>query len=154
MAGSRYWLNRCKVTLSKWSRFHSPQSSPSSDTLYFLITAGPTPTFPSRRRRYGGYYGGVSTSTTTVSTWQIGTLVIDAWDGESKDLIWRGTAEETISPNPQKMEKKINKAVAKLFKAIVILVQIFVRYGVLVLFIIEVFEFWKAIDARRLLFLP
>ena len=65
---------------------------------------------------HGGYYGGVGTSTTTVSRWQIGTLVIDAWDGEDKDLIWRGTAEGTISSNPQKMERRINKAVNKLFK--------------------------------------
>lgn len=65
---------------------------------------------------YGGYYGGMGTSTTTVSTWEIGTLVIDAWDAESQKLIWRGTAEATVSSNPQKNEKKINKAVQKIFR--------------------------------------
>ncbi len=65
---------------------------------------------------HGGYHGGMGSSTTTVSTWTIGTLIIDAWDAETEKLIWRGMAEETVSKNPQKNEKKINKAVDKLFK--------------------------------------
>ncbi len=66
---------------------------------------------------HSGYYGSMATSaTTTVSTWHIGTLVIDAWDGESKNLIWRGIAEDTLSPKPEKMEMIINRAVEKLFK--------------------------------------
>jgi len=68
---------------------------------------------------YGpGWYwgGGVGTSTASVTTYEVGTLVIDAWDAKTKNLIWRGTASATVSPNPDKMERKINTAVEKLFK--------------------------------------
>lgn len=70
---------------------------------------------------YGGYYGGwgggIGTSTTTVSKYEVGTLVVDAWDAETKNLVWRGTATNiTVSDNPQKMEKRIDKALAKIVK--------------------------------------
>lgn len=68
---------------------------------------------------WGGGWGGASmgTSSTTVSTYEVGTLVVDAWSPETKNLVWRGTAGNiTVSPNPQKMEKKIDKALAKIVK--------------------------------------
>ncbi len=70
---------------------------------------------------YGGYYGGwgggMGTSTTTVSKYEIGTLVIDVWDAASKNLVWRGTATNiTVTDNPAKMEKRIDKALAKIVK--------------------------------------
>ncbi len=71
---------------------------------------------------YGGYYGryyggswGGGSSTTTVSTYQIGTLVIDIIDAESNQLVWRGAAGNiTIVDNPEKMAKKIDKAITKM----------------------------------------
>jgi hypothetical protein len=68
---------------------------------------------------YGGYWGGgFGTSSTTVSTWQVGTLVVDAWDSDSKNLVWRGMATNiTVSPNPDKMMKRIDKSLAKIVKA-------------------------------------
>ena len=68
---------------------------------------------------YGGYYGGwgggIGTSTTTVTKYEIGTLVVDVWDAKTKNLVWRGTATNiTVSDNPQKMEKRIDKALAKI----------------------------------------
>jgi len=69
---------------------------------------------------WGGYYGGYggfSGSNTTVSTYELGTLVVDAWDRKTEKLVWRGTATNmTISPNPEKMGKKIDKALAKIVK--------------------------------------
>ena len=62
---------------------------------------------------YGGY-GGIGTSTSSVYSYQVGTLIIDVWDAETKNLVWRGTAEATISRKPEKMEKKIKKAITKL----------------------------------------
>jgi len=68
---------------------------------------------------YGaGWYGGgvgMGTTSSNVTSYQVGTLVIDAWDAKTKNLIWRGTAEATVSPNPDKMERKITTAVDKLF---------------------------------------
>jgi len=69
---------------------------------------------------YGpGWYwggGGMRGSTTTVSTYQVGTLVIDMYSTAKKELIWRGTVSGTISDNPQKNAKLIQKAVEKVFK--------------------------------------
>ena len=43
-------------------------------------------------------------------------MVIDIWDARTKELVWRGTATDTVSDNPQKNEKKLKKAMEKLFK--------------------------------------
>ena len=65
----------------------------------------------------GGYYGGAS-SVSTVSTYQRGTLIVDVWDAKSNELVWRGIAENiTISDNPSKMMKRIDKALEKMVKA-------------------------------------
>ena len=62
---------------------------------------------------YGGMYGG--TASTTVTAYQVGTLVIDVWDAYTEKLIWRGMAAEIVlSDNPKKMAKKIDKALAKM----------------------------------------
>ena len=66
---------------------------------------------------YGGYYGGMGmgASTTNVYTYEIGTLVVDVWDPDSETLVWRGTATGiTIVENPQKMQKKVDKALRKI----------------------------------------
>ena len=72
---------------------------------------------------YGGYYGGrygmggvgMGTSTTSVSTYEMGTLVLDVWDAESETLVWRGMASNiVVTQNPEKMHKKIDKALKKM----------------------------------------
>lgn len=63
----------------------------------------------------GGYGGGMGMSTTTVSSYQKGTLVVDVWDAKSEKLIWRGMASNIVlTQNPTKMEKKIDKALKKM----------------------------------------
>jgi len=61
--------------------------------------------------------GGFGTATTQVSTYQIGTLVIDLFDAKTKEAIWRGTATKTLSDKPQKNAESLNKAIAEMFKA-------------------------------------
>ena len=70
---------------------------------------------------YGGYYGhyyGTAYSgmaTTTVTSYQVGTLVIDVWDADTQKLIWRGTAANVVlTENPSKMAKKVDKALRKI----------------------------------------
>lgn len=67
-------------------------------------------------RGWGYYGGGMGGSTTTVSTYTEGTLVIDMYSAEKKELIWRGSVTGTIDEDPQKNAKIIKKAVEKLFK--------------------------------------
>ncbi len=67
----------------------------------------------------GGWYGpsgGMTTGTT--STIYTGQLVLDMYSPSGHDLIWRGIAKKTIDPDakPEKREKNLNKAIAKLLK--------------------------------------
>ena len=65
----------------------------------------------------GGWrWGGFGETTTTVETYKVGTLVVDLYDSGNKQLIFRGTASDSLSSNPDKNEKKLEKAVDKMFK--------------------------------------
>ena len=66
---------------------------------------------------YRGAYGGMTTSGST-STIYIGQLVLDMYEVPKKNLVWRGVASKTLDPKakPEKQEKNIKKAVAKLLK--------------------------------------
>lgn len=67
---------------------------------------------------WGGYGGGMSTTTTTSSTINIGTLNVDIYDVAARNQIWRGAASKTLGSgkDPAKVNKNLNKAMAKLFK--------------------------------------
>jgi hypothetical protein len=63
--------------------------------------------------RFGGGMGSVTT--TTVDE---GTLVLDLYDPATKQLVWRGSATETVhqSGSPEKKQERLDKAMAKLLK--------------------------------------
>jgi hypothetical protein len=70
---------------------------------------------------YGGGAGwrmGGGMATATSSTLQVGTLAFDVYDQAGKQLIWKGTATKTLNPpkDPDKKQKNLDKAVAKLLK--------------------------------------
>jgi hypothetical protein len=65
------------------------------------------------RRGWGG--GGFGETTTTVDQIPVGTLVIDMYDGNSKQLVWRGMATDTLSSKPEKNTQMLDKAIGKLF---------------------------------------
>ena len=63
------------------------------------------------------HWGGTAThSTTRPTTYRYGTLVIDIVTADEKELVWRGSATDTISKNPEKNTAKINRAIEKLFE--------------------------------------
>ena len=67
----------------------------------------------------GGWYGGGGGMTTgQTSTIYIGQLALDMYASSPKNLVWRGNASKTIDPKakPEKQEKNLNKAVAKMLK--------------------------------------
>jgi hypothetical protein len=64
-------------------------------------------------RRWGG---GMVDETTTVDNYEVGTLIVCMFDGNSKQLIWRGTASGDVSDNSQKKIKSLAKVVQKMFK--------------------------------------
>ena len=61
-------------------------------------------------------FGGMGEATTTEQDYKEGTLVVDMYDAKTKQLIWRGSAEDTLSNNADKNEKNLDKGVAKMFK--------------------------------------
>ena len=68
----------------------------------------------------GGWYGypGGGMTTGQTSTIYTGQLAIDMYDPANKDLVWRGVASKTLDrkAKPDKQQKNLTKAVAKLFK--------------------------------------
>jgi hypothetical protein len=58
-------------------------------------------------------------STGTTSTIYVGQLAIDMYSATAKALVWRGVVSKTLDPKakPEKQEKNMGKAVAKLFKS-------------------------------------
>jgi hypothetical protein len=51
-----------------------------------------------------------------VETYEVGTLVVDLFDTETKQVVWWGTASDTVSDKPEKNTEHLNKAVEKMFK--------------------------------------
>ncbi len=70
--------------------------------------------------RYGGGMGmwgvGLSTGTATPVTVVKGTLVVDIYGAEPKLLLWRGTGNDTIHADPEKVENQIRDVVTEMFE--------------------------------------
>jgi hypothetical protein len=65
---------------------------------------------------WSGSWGGMGSSQTSSYSYTQGTLIIDIWDADEKKLIWRGSASAVVPENPQKLQKKIEKALRKMAK--------------------------------------
>ena len=64
----------------------------------------------------GGWrWGGFGETTTEAVNYPVGSLVLDLYDAHSHQLIWRGVSSESLSDKPEKNEKKLDKAVDKMF---------------------------------------
>jgi hypothetical protein len=63
--------------------------------------------------RWGGGFGN---ATTTVDNYKVGTLVVDLFDANSKQLIWRGSSSDTLSDKSDKNIKTLDKGVQKMFE--------------------------------------
>lgn len=68
----------------------------------------------------GGWYGSPGGGMTTgqTSTIYTGQLAVDMYDSTKHDLVWRGVASKTIDTKakPEKRQKNLDKAIAKLLK--------------------------------------
>lgn len=63
-----------------------------------------------------GFGGGMASA--TQSTINVGSLVLDMYNPNTKQLVWTGTATKAIDPssNQEKNQKSLNKAMQKLLK--------------------------------------
>jgi len=66
----------------------------------------------------GGMGGMGGMTTVTTHTVDIGTLALDFYDPNGKQLLWRGTASESVghSGTPEKKQERLDKAMSKLLK--------------------------------------
>jgi Domain of unknown function (DUF4136) len=67
-------------------------------------------------RGWGGLGDSFGESTTTEDTYKVGTLVVDLFDADTKKLIWRGSASDTLSDKSAKNIKNLDKGVDRMFE--------------------------------------
>ena len=82
-----------------------------------VMIHGATETRRQLNAMYGGggwRFGGMGTI--TESTYTVGTLILDIFDAGSKELLFRGTAEDQLATSADKNEKKLDKALEKMFR--------------------------------------
>lgn len=68
---------------------------------------------------FGGIWswkGGYTDFTTTVDKYEVGTLVVDLFDANTKKLIWRGSASKALSNKSDKNLTALDKGVQKMFE--------------------------------------
>ena len=66
---------------------------------------------------YGYGMGGPVSSTTRVVQYDEGTLVVDIWDADERELVWRGSVSGIlISDDPEKTQKNVVKAIESMGK--------------------------------------
>jgi hypothetical protein len=63
-----------------------------------------------------GWRWGGGMATTTVDRIPVGQLVVDIGDAKTKKLMWMANSSDTLADNPDKNQKKLNNALAKMFK--------------------------------------
>ena len=63
---------------------------------------------------YHDPYWGSTVTTTTVSEYTRGSLVVDIWDAATNKLVWRGTAIDIIASNSKAVDKKVDKILYKM----------------------------------------
>lgn len=91
----------------------SSETEMSLDVASYGYTWGPS--FAWDPYWHGAWAGGMGVSSATVRNYQVGTLIIDIIRAEDKMLVWRGSATGIVVPeNPEKLQKKIKKAVDKM----------------------------------------
>jgi hypothetical protein len=115
------WDGRVKDAVDKELQSKGLTQAPSGGDVS-IVALGTTREKPTLDTFYSGGFGGWGwrgfgdTATTTVQNYKEGTLVVDMFDANTRKLLWRGTSSDTLSDNPEKNTKKMDKGVEKMFK--------------------------------------
>lgn len=113
------WNDRVKEAVDRALMAKGWSQVPSGGDVS-VVAVGTTREKPTLRTFYDGFdgwlWGGFADATTYVENYTEGTLIVDLFDTASKKLIWRGSATDILSGKPEKDEKKVDKAVAKMFE--------------------------------------
>lgn len=62
-----------------------------------------------------GWSGWAGSSTTTVRTYDVGTVIVDMFDTKTRQGIWRGTASGTLPSSPESRTEKVQAGLDKMF---------------------------------------
>lgn len=115
------WDNRVKDAIDKELAAKGLTEVPSGGDVA-LVAVEKTSVQQQYDTFYDGFGGwrrwgmGMEDATTTVDNYKVGTLIVSMFDGNSKQLTWRGTSSSDLSGNPEKNTKKLDKDVQKMFK--------------------------------------
>jgi hypothetical protein len=64
----------------------------------------------------GGWRFGGGMANTSVTEFQVGSMLVDIFDAKTKSLIWRGMGSDELSDKADKNQKKLVNATEKMFK--------------------------------------
>ena len=92
--------------------FRATKEQPTEETFYNGLGGG----WGWRGGRGFGGGMGMGMATTTTEDTKVGTIVVDIFDSQSKQLLWRGKESNDLGNNPEKNAKNLNKEMADLFK--------------------------------------
>jgi hypothetical protein len=112
------WNSRVKDAIAKELAAKGWREVPSGGnvTLGAVETTHMQPELNTVYDGFGGRrWGGFGDATTTLENYKIGTLVVDMFDTNSKNLIWRATSSSALSGNPEKNTKNLDNDVHKMF---------------------------------------
>ena len=123
-AGSSLWQDRITQAVDSalaakgWSKVQSGGDAAVSafgktserDTMQTFYTG-----FPGWGWR-AAWWGGMGTTTTQIVPERVGALTVDVFDGNAKQLIFRGEATDTLSGSAEKNDKKMEHSVDEMFK--------------------------------------
>ncbi len=122
-AGNQLWQDRIMRDVDQALEQKGWQKMPSGGQVG--VTAfGKTHNVPSFETFYDGLgggwgwrgFGGEGIATTTEENDREGMLTVDLFDQQNKHLIWRGMATNSLSGNPEKNAKNLDKQVEDMFK--------------------------------------
>lgn len=122
-AGNSLWQDRIQSAVDQALAAKGWQKVPSGGDA--MVSAfGRTSQQETLQTYYDGFpgwgwrgWGGMGTATTEAIPEKVGNLTVDIFDGNTKQLIFRGQASDVISSNkPEKNEHKMDDAVNKMFK--------------------------------------
>lgn len=54
---------------------------------------------------------------TRISTYTVGTFVLDMFDNNTRQAVWRGYAEGSVPDSPEKVNKAVQSAITRMFDA-------------------------------------
>jgi len=91
--------------------FRSTQEQPTMETFYNGLGGG-----WGWRGRGGFGGGGIGMSTPTTENTKVGTTVVDIFDSQTKQLLWRGSESSDLGNNSEKNAKSLAKDTGNLFK--------------------------------------